>query len=110
MPRPIGLKKTGGRKAGVRNKLTRAVVAAAAATGRLPHDLLLAMARGQSTPGVSKPTRQEIIQARVAAAPFYAPRLSTVDVKAKAPGELTFALVLEMAKQNPKNRHKPREQ
>jgi len=61
---------------------------AAAATGDLPHELLLMVARGQPLPGErSKPTRAERIDAMKAAAPYYAPRLAAVVAKINQPGD-----------------------
>lgn len=68
--------KTGGKKAGTPNKRRKSATVTAARTGALPADLLLKMARGEKTPGIGKPTRAEIVEARKAAAPYYQPRLA----------------------------------
>ncbi len=103
-----GKREGAGRKPGARNKKSEEAIAAAKAKGLLPHEFLLAVMHGDVKLLGRPPTIEERLDAAGKAAPYYAPRLSAVDVKAKAPGELTFALVLERAKQNPKNRHKPR--
>lgn len=65
------------------NRASAKAIEAAKKTGLLPHDLLLATSRGESTPGVPKPTRAEISDARKAAAPYFAPRLSAIALKAR---------------------------
>lgn len=78
-----GRRRGSGRKPGAINRASAKAIEAAAKTGLLPHELLLAMSRGEPTPGVKKPTRAEIVDARKAAAPYFAPRLSAVALKAK---------------------------
>lgn len=68
--------KTGGRKAGTPNRRRKLQAEAAAKLGTLPAELLLKTARGEATPGIKKPTRIEIMEARKAAAPYYQPRLA----------------------------------
>jgi hypothetical protein len=75
-----------GRPKGAINRMTQKAREAAAKSGMLPHEILLAIARGQSVPGVKNPTRAEIIDAAKAAAPFYAPRLVAVAAKVNTPG------------------------
>lgn len=75
-----------GRPRGAVNKMTRATREAAAATGKLPHELLLAVARGEKVPGFGRPTRDERLRAMRDAAPYYAPRLAAVVAKINAPG------------------------
>lgn len=86
-----GKRQGAGRRKGGVNKITEKAREAAAATGLLPHELLLAMSRGQSTPGVPKPTRAEIIDARKAAAPFYAPKLASTEFHGNVSAEGTLA-------------------
>ena len=84
------------------NKLARESRERAVATGRLPHEILLDMARGQPvtilrldpTTGLPEvdtttgelrtkvviPTLEEMKDAAKAAAPYYAPKISTVEV------------------------------
>lgn len=84
-----GARPGAGRKAGGVNKLSQKAREAAAATGKLPHELLLMVARGQPLPGErGKPTRAERIDAMKAAAPYYAPRLAAVVAKVNPPGDL----------------------
>jgi len=83
-----GARPGAGRKKGQINSVSAKARAAAAATGALPHELLLATARGQSTPGLQKPTREEIFEARKAVAQFYAPKLAAVVARVNPPGNL----------------------
>jgi hypothetical protein len=69
-----------GRKAGARNKRTAEMVAEAAANGMLPHDFLCAVSQGMIVDG-HVPTFTERMTAANAAAPFFAPKLSSVDAK-----------------------------
>lgn len=75
------------------NKLAREARAMAKATGKLPHEILLDLARGQSiTQEIIDPETGEITQrlltpdlemirdAAKAAAPYFAPKISTVEV------------------------------
>ena len=73
---PKGVKQ-GGRKKGVPNKATRALRDAAASTGLLPHELLLAVARGEIIDGVV-PSFDQRLTAMKDAAPYYAPKLAAV--------------------------------
>ena len=86
--RKKGTSKTGGRKKGTPNKLSRATVVKARKTGELPHEFLLRVMRGRDTfksvvvlpNGDTKdvtryPTLPERLDAARAAAPYYAPKL-----------------------------------
>ena len=101
-----------GRKPGSRNKLTRAAVAAAAATGELPHEFLLRVSRGE--PFVEahciktkaedgsvrdewmgrtrRPTADERISAATSAAPYYAPKLASIEHKGDGGGPIRVML------------------
>lgn len=83
-----GARPGAGRKKGQISSVSAKARAAAAASGKLPHELLLDMARGLPTPGVPKPTREEIFEARKAVAQFYAPKLAAVVAKVNPPGDL----------------------
>ena len=67
--------------------MSAAATLAAASTGKLPHELLLATARGEATPGLPKPTEEQIMDARKASAQFYAPKLMAVAAKVNTPGD-----------------------
>lgn len=54
----------------------------AAKAGMLPHELLLAISRGEVIDGYV-PSFAERVDAAKAAAPFYAPKLAAVDVNAQ---------------------------
>lgn len=81
-----GARPGAGRKKGQISSVSAKARAAAAASGKLPHELLLDMARGLPTPGVPNPTREEIFEARKAVAQFYAPKLAAVVARINAPG------------------------
>jgi hypothetical protein len=88
--------KTGGRQRGTPNKLTierelRAAhgVAAAADTGLLPIDVLLARMRDEALPNGRKVTDPQF-EAAVAAAPYLHPRLAATTVNAKVNGDIEF--------------------
>ena len=81
-----GGKRSGaGRPPGARNKRTQRLLDAAEASGLMPAELLLRTARGLPTPGVPRPTMEQIIAARVAAAPYYHPRLAAVVARVNEP-------------------------
>ena len=78
-----------GRPKGSRNQRTllqrraaEAAAQAAAKTGLLPHEILLELARGNNVLGGAPLTRAERRDAAKAAAPYYAPKLIAVAVKA----------------------------
>ena len=70
-----------GRKRGGVNSLSLEARKAAAKTGELPHELLLALARGQKSVLGKSPTDEQRIDAMKAAAPYYAPRLMAMAAK-----------------------------
>jgi hypothetical protein len=57
-------------------------------TGELPHEFLLRVMRGEDIDG-NQPEFKDRMAAAVAAAPYYAPKLSSVDHK----GETTHRMV-----------------
>ena len=86
--RKKGTIKTGGRKKGTPNKVSRATVLKARKTGELPHEFLLRVMRGRDkfksvvvladgkTKSITRyPTLAERFDAARVAAPYYAPRL-----------------------------------
>lgn len=79
-----GSRSGAGRKAGQRNKFSVALVEAAQATGELPHQFLLRVMRGESLKSGKQtviPSLEQRITAAIAAAPYFAPRLATVEAK-----------------------------
>jgi hypothetical protein len=73
----------------------------AANTGELPHEFLLRVSRGEAIamPGQKKPhypTFEERVQAADRAAPFYAPRLSAVGLKASVGPSNPWVELLEI--------------
>ena len=95
--RKKGTTKTGGRKKGTPNKVSRATVLQARRTGELPHEFLLRLMRGRDkfktvvvlADGKTKelmrlPTLPERFDAARAAAPYYAPRLVASIVEGNA--------------------------
>lgn len=72
------------RPKGSKNKKTLVAIAKAKEIGLLPHEILLAIARGeQPIDGVVFKSR-EIIEAAKAAAPYYAPRLASIEHKVES--------------------------
>ncbi len=78
-----GARPGAGRKRGGKNIMTAAARAAAAKTGKLPHEILLAVARGGGLPGrKQRPTFEQQLDAAKAAASYYAPKLLGAVIKA----------------------------
>ena len=77
-----GKRKGAGRPPGSATRRTREIANKAAASGLLPHEFLLAVARGEAIEGVT-PTFADRLDAAKAAAPYFAPRLAAVDLKAE---------------------------
>ena len=75
-----GVRPGAGRPKGAISKMSAASRQAAAATGELPHEFLLRVMRGEPIEDHT-PTFEERLDAAKAAAPFYAPRLATQQVK-----------------------------
>lgn len=89
-----------GRKPGGTTLVNRVAIAAASAEGKLPHEILLDIARGKSivagtmewheatqtfrpgAPRVLNPDIQQIIAAARDAAPYFAPKLSALELLA----------------------------
>lgn len=100
-----GKRENAGRKPGSGNKMSAAARKAAAETGLLPHEFLLNVMRGRAVmlpdPKSDRrrikriPTFEEMLDAAKAAAPYYAPRLSAVALKAKT-SENPWNELLEM--------------
>ena len=62
------------------------------ADNRLPHEILLAIARGEVIDGHTPSLAERIAAARIAA-PFYAPRLANVTHEAAGGGQVIVGLV-----------------
>lgn len=78
MPRG-GARPGAGRKVGAVQKVAREAREKAAAAGMLPHEFLLAIMRDE-VEGVTA-TFEQRLDAAKAAAPYYAPKLSSVDAQ-----------------------------
>lgn len=77
---PRGGKREGaGRKPGSTTKMANEARAQAQATGQLPHEFLLTVARGEKI-DETVPKLDQRIDAAKAAAPYFAPRMSATDV------------------------------
>jgi hypothetical protein len=63
------------------------MIETARASGLTPAQLLRDMGNGLPTPGIPKPTPEQIFEARKAAAPYYDPRLAAVVAKVNQPGD-----------------------
>lgn len=101
-----------GRPEGSTNRYTREAIEKAQATGLLPHEILLDMARGnpQQEISIDPITGKQVVKlvaldieqrkdAAKAAAPYYAPKISTVEViKNVDDAELDF-IIAELAAQ-----------
>lgn len=99
MGAPKGSPKVAGRKKGVPNIKTRERIEAAAALGLLPHEFLLAVAQARVEDIDGEiPTLDQRIDAAKAAAPFYAPKLSNIEVSGKDGGPLEFTFCLDSPK------------
>jgi len=76
-----GARAGAGRKLGSVNAMSQRAREEAAATGELPHQVLLRVSRGESIDG-HKPSFAERMDAAKAAAPYYAPKLAATTVEA----------------------------
>lgn len=74
-----GARPGAGRKPGSVNKMTLKAREEAAKSGQLPHEFVLAVARGEEIDGY-RPTFAERVDAAKVAAPYFAPRLGTLQV------------------------------
>lgn len=81
MPRG-GVRAGAGRPTGSATRRTREIADKAAASGLLPHEFLLSVVRGEAVGGVV-PTFADRLEAAKAAAPYFAPKLSSIDVVAE---------------------------
>ena len=73
-----------GRKPGQVNKVSKAAIEEAKATGELPHEFLLRVARGEAIEHHGSHIKLDIetrIACAEAVAPYYAPRLASVEQK-----------------------------
>jgi hypothetical protein len=107
-----------GRPKGSKNRLAQAAREQAEATGSLPHEVLLAICRGdQKLRDVVKcgdemveierwPTVEERIRAATAAAPFYAPKLAAEAHLLPMVND-PIARLMEHIRQSPTNRARP---
>lgn len=75
-------------------KVVLAAGAAASLTGKLPHEILLGIARGepiQVGKKTEQPTLQQMMAAAIAAGPYYAPRLISHEVSGKGGGSIQIS-------------------
>jgi hypothetical protein len=86
-----------GRPRGRINRLSAEAIAEAMATGELPHQFLLRVARGAKI-GDYQPTFAERLDAAKAAAPYYAPKLSAIDARIEGEGASALNVVVVPAK------------
>ena len=84
-----GKRKGAGRPLGAATRRTREIADRAATAGELPHEFLLRIVRGEAIDGMV-PTFADRLDAAKAAAPYFAPRLAAVDLKAE--GEVRHVL------------------
>lgn len=91
-----GARPGAGRKKGVPNSRTQERVAKAEASGLMPHEFLLSVARGESI-GTYVPTFAERIDAAKAAANYYAPKLSNVEHSGPDGSSIGFTFHLDNA-------------
>lgn len=93
MPRIGGKRANAGRRKGSQNKRTKEIVEGAREHGMLPHEFLLAISQDRlgdnvllgytmfGEPQYGKPCLKTRQRAAEAAAPYYAPRLATIEAK-----------------------------
>ena len=96
-----GGKRSGaGRKPGSVNAMSWRAREEAAATGELPHMLLLRISRGEKI-GDYEPTFADRVDAAKAAAPYFAPKLAATELTApkddRSPRDLTDAELMAIA-------------
>lgn len=80
MPRG-GARAGAGRPVGAVTRRTREIADKAASSGLLPHEFLLLVVRGEAIDGTT-PTFADRLEAAKAAAPYFAPKLSSVSMQA----------------------------
>lgn len=105
----IKVKNKGGRPEGSANRLAREAREKAQATGLLPHEILLSMARGEPQTeyqvdsegkAVPRTVSLDIEQrkdAAKAAAPYFAPKISTVEVISGVPDNELDSIIAKLA-------------
>jgi hypothetical protein len=76
-----GRRQGAGRKTGSVNRISQRARDEATKTGELPHEFLLRVSRGEKI-GEHEPGFLERVDAAKAAAPYFAPRLSTTAIDA----------------------------
>lgn len=90
-----GKREGAGRKKGSVNKLNKQIAEEAKKTGKLPHEILLEIARGEIKEGLIGYNKlgypiygpiplQMQLTAAIAAAPYYAPRLASIEQKTES--------------------------
>jgi hypothetical protein len=87
MPRPRGLPKSGGRKAGSPNKATTERVKEIVASGLTPLDYMISVMRNAELP------LERRIDAAKSAAPYVHPRLAAIEHKGDADNPIAFAIL-----------------
>ncbi len=70
----------GGRQKGQPNKKNAETIQRAAASGLLPHEFLLAVSQGRLIDDY-QPTFEDRMKAALGAAPYFAPKLASTEVK-----------------------------
>jgi hypothetical protein len=83
-----------GRPVSSTNRMSREAREKAAESGQLPHEFLLSVSRGEMIGG-HIPTFKERMDAANAAAPYYAPKLSSVEATGKDGGPIEFKEVTD---------------
>lgn len=100
MPRG-GARPGAGRKVGAIQRVAREAREKAAATGMLPHEFLLAIMRDE-VEGES-PTFEQRLDAAKAAAPYFAPKLASIEAQHSGPDGGAIPLSLEVTFVEPKS-------
>jgi hypothetical protein len=96
-----GARPGAGRKKGGQNRLTKAqleraekIAAEAAASGKLPHQILFDLGRGEQVKGFGKLRRGERIDCLKASAQFYAPKMLGAVVRTNPDEQNPWAQIL----------------
>lgn len=105
----VPAKNKGGRPVGSMSKIAMEAREKAKATGQLPHEFLLSIARGEAIfrdvvdPATGEITKQLEVydfdarrDAAKAAAPYYAPKISTVEVISGVPDEQLDLIIAQL--------------
>lgn len=77
-----GPREGAGRRPGAHNRLIKENVEKAKTTGELPHEFLLRISRGEDIDGYT-PNFQERVSAAQAVAPYFAPKLASIEQSGK---------------------------